>query len=149
MGAAYHAVLQELRLVDRQDAGTLMVAKHIVELARTGPSSTHGRAPHRVLTGASDALAASSPKHGRGYRPLGLCRVRKSESAAAIRWRSNQYGKVAEPRDSATCEGPLWLGYGATQATFRAGAKPTGTTATSFIDATSTTDTLFVCELAT
>ena len=57
--------------------------------------------------------------------------------------------KVAEPRDSATCEGPLWLGYGATQATFRAGAKPTGTTATSFIDATSTTETLFVCELAT
>ena len=36
MGAAYHAVLQELRLVDRQDAGTLMVAKHIVELASLG-----------------------------------------------------------------------------------------------------------------
>jgi hypothetical protein len=34
--AAYHAVLQELRLVDCEDAGTLMVAKHIVELAGQG-----------------------------------------------------------------------------------------------------------------
>jgi hypothetical protein len=29
-------VLQELRLVDREDAGTLRVAKHIVELAGLG-----------------------------------------------------------------------------------------------------------------
>jgi hypothetical protein len=36
MGTAYHAVLQELRLLDREDAGTLMVAKHIVELAGQG-----------------------------------------------------------------------------------------------------------------
>jgi hypothetical protein len=36
MGAAYHAVLQELRLIDREDAGTLRVAKHIVELAGQG-----------------------------------------------------------------------------------------------------------------
>jgi hypothetical protein len=36
MGAAYHAVLQELRLVDREDSGTLMIAKHIVELAGQG-----------------------------------------------------------------------------------------------------------------
>jgi hypothetical protein len=36
MGAAYHAVLQELRLVDREDAGTLMIAKHVVELAGQG-----------------------------------------------------------------------------------------------------------------
>jgi hypothetical protein len=36
MSEAYHAVLQELRMVDRDDAGTLMVAKHIMELARQG-----------------------------------------------------------------------------------------------------------------
>jgi hypothetical protein len=36
MNAAYHGVLQELRLVDREDAGTLRVAKHIVELAGLG-----------------------------------------------------------------------------------------------------------------
>jgi hypothetical protein len=36
MVVAYHAVLQELRLVDREDAGTLMIAKHIVELAGQG-----------------------------------------------------------------------------------------------------------------
>jgi len=36
MSAAYHAVLQELRLVDREDAGTLMIAKHIVKLASQG-----------------------------------------------------------------------------------------------------------------
>jgi hypothetical protein len=36
MNAAYHAVLQELLLVDREDAGTLRVAKHIVELAGQG-----------------------------------------------------------------------------------------------------------------
>ncbi len=40
-------------------------------------------------------------------------------------------------------------GYGAIQATFRAGANPTGTRATSFMEAISTTETLFVCELAT
>src|SRR5947207_10635268 len=36
MSEAYHAVLQELRLIDREDAGTLMVAKHIVKLAGQG-----------------------------------------------------------------------------------------------------------------
>jgi hypothetical protein len=36
MNAAYHAVLEELRLVDREDAGTLRVAKHIMELAGQG-----------------------------------------------------------------------------------------------------------------
>jgi len=36
MDVAYHAVLQELQLVDREDAGTLMVAKHIVKLAGQG-----------------------------------------------------------------------------------------------------------------
>jgi hypothetical protein len=36
MSEAYHAVLQELRIVDREDAGTLMVAKYIVKLARRG-----------------------------------------------------------------------------------------------------------------
>jgi len=35
MSEAYHAALQELRLVDREDAGTL-VAKHILELAGQG-----------------------------------------------------------------------------------------------------------------
>jgi hypothetical protein len=36
MAAAYHAVLEELSLVDREDAGTLRIAKHIVELAGQG-----------------------------------------------------------------------------------------------------------------
>jgi hypothetical protein len=41
MSEAYHAVLQELKLVDREDAGTLMVAKHIVELASQGERDAH------------------------------------------------------------------------------------------------------------
>jgi hypothetical protein len=41
-GAAYPAILQELRLIDREDAGTLMVAKHIVELAGKGRAVGRG-----------------------------------------------------------------------------------------------------------
>ena len=39
--------------------------------------------------------------------------------------------------------------YGAIQVALRAGAKPTGTRAVSFKDLRSTTETLFVCSLAT
>jgi hypothetical protein len=36
MSSAYQAVLTELRLSDREDAGTLMVAKRVVEIAARG-----------------------------------------------------------------------------------------------------------------
>jgi hypothetical protein len=36
MAAAYHAILEELRLSDREDAGTLMVAKRVIEVAALG-----------------------------------------------------------------------------------------------------------------
>ena len=36
MTAAYHAILKELRLSDREDAGTLMVAKRVIEVAALG-----------------------------------------------------------------------------------------------------------------
>jgi hypothetical protein len=52
MGAAYHVVLQELRLVDREDAGTLVVAKHIVELAGQGE-----RDPQRLAEATLGALS--------------------------------------------------------------------------------------------
>jgi len=43
----------------------------------------------------------------------------------------------------------LRIGYGANQAVLRDGANPTGTRATSFRDLMSTTETSFVCGLAT
>jgi hypothetical protein len=52
MDAAYHAVLQELRLVDREDAGTLSVAKHIVKLAGQGE-----RDPQRLAEATLGALS--------------------------------------------------------------------------------------------
>jgi hypothetical protein len=52
MGAAYHAVVQELRLDDREDAGTLTVAKHIVELAGQGE-----RDPQRLAEATLGALS--------------------------------------------------------------------------------------------
>jgi hypothetical protein len=44
---------------------------------------------------------------------------------------------------------PARIDYGANQATLRAGANPTGMSATSFIVLISTTETLLVCSLAT
>ena len=52
MGAAYHAVLQELQLDDGENAGTLMVAKHIVELASQGE-----RDPQRLAEATLRALS--------------------------------------------------------------------------------------------
>jgi hypothetical protein len=52
MDAAYHAVLQELRLDDREDAGTLMVARRIVELAGGGE-----RDPQRLAEATLGALS--------------------------------------------------------------------------------------------
>jgi hypothetical protein len=43
MGAAYRAVLAELDLPDRENAGTLMVAKRVIEMAARGE-----RDPHRL-----------------------------------------------------------------------------------------------------
>ena len=58
--------------------------------------------------------------------------------------------QVAEQGDSATCDANSSprIAYGRIQATFRAGAKPTGISAISFRDLISTTETLFVCSLA-
>src|SRR5258707_15341875 len=47
------------------------------------------------------------------------------------------------------CDSDLRIGYGANQAVLRDGANPTATRATSFRDLISTTDTSFVCGLAT
>jgi hypothetical protein len=52
MTAAYHAVLTELRLSDREDAGTLRVAKCIIEIAARGE-----RNPQRLADATLDALS--------------------------------------------------------------------------------------------
>jgi hypothetical protein len=52
MTAAYHAVLTELRLSDREDAGTLMVAKCVIEIAARGE-----RNPQRLADATLDALS--------------------------------------------------------------------------------------------
>lgn len=49
--AAYHAVLMELRLSHREDAGTLMVAKRVIEIAARGE-----RNPQRLAEATLDAL---------------------------------------------------------------------------------------------
>ena len=59
--------------------------------------------------------------------------------------------KVAEPGGSATCDAtPIFKrAYGAIHVAFRAGMNPAGISAISFIDWTSTAETLLVCSLAT
>jgi hypothetical protein len=52
MTAAYHAVLTELRLSDREDAGTLRVAKCVVEIAARGE-----RNPQRLTDATLEALS--------------------------------------------------------------------------------------------
>jgi hypothetical protein len=52
MTAAYHAVLTELRLSDREDAGTLMVAKRVIEIAARGE-----RNPQRLADATLEALS--------------------------------------------------------------------------------------------
>jgi hypothetical protein len=51
MSAAYQAVLTELHLSDREDAGTLMVAKRVVEIAARGE-----RDPHRLAVATLELL---------------------------------------------------------------------------------------------
>jgi len=58
--------------------------------------------------------------------------------------------KVAEQDCSATCrDSILQIDYGNIHVAFRAGANPTGIRAVSFRDLMSTTETSFVCSLAT
>ena len=52
MTAAYHAILKELRLSDREDAGTLMVAKRVIEVAALGE-----RDPQRLADAALELLS--------------------------------------------------------------------------------------------
>jgi hypothetical protein len=52
MVVAYHAVLQELQLADREGSGTHMVAKHIMELAGQGE-----RYAGRLVEGTLEALS--------------------------------------------------------------------------------------------
>jgi hypothetical protein len=52
MTAAYHAVLTELRLSDREDAGTLVVAKRVIEIAARGE-----RNPQRLADATLEALS--------------------------------------------------------------------------------------------
>jgi hypothetical protein len=56
MTAAYHAVLTELRLSDREDAGTLMVAKRVIEIAARGE-----RNPQRLADATLVAVIVHSP----------------------------------------------------------------------------------------
>jgi hypothetical protein len=51
MCAAYRAVITDLRLSDREDAGTLMVAKRVVEIAARGE-----RDPHRLARATLELL---------------------------------------------------------------------------------------------
>jgi hypothetical protein len=51
MTAAYYAVLTELRLSDREDAGTITVAKQVIEIAARGE-----RNPQRLADATLDAL---------------------------------------------------------------------------------------------
>jgi hypothetical protein len=55
MGEAFDAVLKQRGLVDREDAGTLMIAKHIVELAGQGE-----RDARRLAEAALGALSVES-----------------------------------------------------------------------------------------
>jgi hypothetical protein len=48
---AYHAVLHQLGLVDREDGATLMVAKRIIDLATLGE-----RDPERLTAATMEAL---------------------------------------------------------------------------------------------
>jgi hypothetical protein len=50
--AAYHAVLTELCLSNRENAGTLMVARRVIEIAARGE-----RDPHRLAAAALEALS--------------------------------------------------------------------------------------------
>ena len=52
MTAAYHAILKELRLSDREDAGTLMVAKRVIEVAALGE-----RDPQRLADATLELLS--------------------------------------------------------------------------------------------
>jgi hypothetical protein len=52
MAAAYHAILEELRLSDREDAGTLMVAKRVIEVAALGEHD-----PQRLADAALELLS--------------------------------------------------------------------------------------------
>jgi hypothetical protein len=52
MIVAYHAVLAELRLSDREDAGTRMVARRVVAIAATGE-----RDPLRLVDATLEALS--------------------------------------------------------------------------------------------
>jgi hypothetical protein len=52
MTAAYHAVLTELRLCDCEDAGTLRVAKCVIEIAARGE-----RNPQRLADATLEALS--------------------------------------------------------------------------------------------
>jgi hypothetical protein len=51
MTAAYHAILEELRLSDREDAATLMVAKRVIEVAALGE-----RDPQRLVDATLELL---------------------------------------------------------------------------------------------
>jgi hypothetical protein len=51
--------------------------------------------------------------------------------------------------DLRRCDSNFPIAYGSTQVMFRAGTKPTGIVAISFIDLISTTETLFDCSFAT
>jgi hypothetical protein len=51
MCTAYRAVIMELRLSEREDAGTLMVAKRVVEIAGRGE-----RDPHRLARATLELL---------------------------------------------------------------------------------------------
>jgi hypothetical protein len=51
MTAAYQAILKELRLSDREDAGTLMVAKRVIEVAALGE-----RDPQRLVDATLELL---------------------------------------------------------------------------------------------
>jgi hypothetical protein len=76
-------------------------------------------------------------------------RLAITERRLHVRMCGPQSRKVADHAIRRPLDALPRIGYGAIQATFRAGAKPTGTSATSFMEAMSTTETLFVCELAT
>jgi hypothetical protein len=61
------------------------------------------------------------------------------------------HGKVAEQSlfSDLPCDSILQIDYGNIHVAFRAGANPTGIRAVSFRDLMSTTETSFVCSLAT
>jgi hypothetical protein len=70
-------------------------------------------------------------------------------SSAAARRASAWKGRRARWFGDLRCDSDLRMAYGAIHGVLRAGKAPTGITATSFIDAISTTETLSDCALAT